>query len=80
MESIPQGLKEKSKTFKFSNIETRRASLKLYNGIVLDVYQESVFWKVLPLLAFYFSILIGQVIWLKCYLFSFLAHFETEAS
>lgn len=61
MERNPQGLKEKSKTFLFSNIETRRVSLKLYNGIVLDVYQEGVFWKVLPLLAFYFSILMGQM-------------------
>lgn len=43
MERNPQGLKEKSKTFLFSNIETRGVSLKLYNGIVLDVYQEGVF-------------------------------------
>lgn len=71
MESDPQGLKEKSKTFLFSNIETKRASLKLYNGIVLDIDQESVFWKVLPLLAFYFSILMGQMMWLKYYFCNF---------
>lgn len=55
MESDPQGLKEKSKAFVFQHWNQKGASLKLYNGIVLDMYWKSVFWKVLPLSAFLFQ-------------------------